>query len=59
MSNKKATGKILDAPSNEDKSLWIRLAEDAEVDAKKALDRSKQLVKAAKIFRETRQLMSK
>ncbi len=46
MSKKTVQKKMLDHSSN-----WIRLAEDAEQEAKKAQVRSQQLIEAAQIFR--------
>jgi hypothetical protein len=47
MPNRKVKRKVLDHTSN-----WEKLAEDAERDAAKARERSEQLNKAARIFRE-------
>jgi len=53
MSKRGVKSKVLDAPSkSEEKSEWIRLAEDAEQDAAKARERSEQLIQAARIFRQ-------
>jgi hypothetical protein len=52
MPNKTVKHKVLDTPNTTNKSTeWIQLAEDAERDAAKARERSKQLTEAARIFR--------
>lgn len=50
MSKTNVKKKCLDVPSKE--IGWIQLAEDAERDAAKARERSEQLSKAARIFRQ-------
>jgi hypothetical protein len=52
MSKTKVKQKVLDRSSKCGASGWILLAENAERDAAKAQERSKQLIEAARIFRK-------
>jgi hypothetical protein len=52
MSNTKVKEKIVRHDENVALRNWILLAEDAEREAEKARQRSEQLIKAARIFKE-------
>jgi hypothetical protein len=55
MPNRTVNRKVLDVapnPQKKEAGEWMRLAEDAERDAAKARERSKQLAEAARIFRQ-------